>query len=313
MTNSPAEKISVVAPIRPAIERVKNVLFRPFNFGKWVAIGFCSFLAGRTGSFHFNYSNRQKSFPTDSFEHAKEYVLQNLSWIIPVSAVVVVIFLALVFWLLWLGSRGKFMLLHCIVNNRGEISVPWKKFAQQALSLWKLQIILALLSMANLLMFAGVIVWSMVRFIHQKHHFNFTELIALLPMGIAYALAAIVIGIVSIFTVHFVVPIMFLRGGTWSQGWNEFANLLRAHTGKFVWYLLFQIVLNLTKIVLLLIAVLCTCCVAGVLMVIPYVNAVFLLPVTVFMQSYQLYYLKQYGADFDVFTAVVPPELVKSA
>ena len=125
-------------------------------------------------------------------------------------------------------------------------------------------------------------------------------------------LAAIALGVFCIFTFHFVVPIMFLRGGTCSQAWSAFGTLLRAHPGKFAWYLLFQIVLNLAKILLLLIAVLCTCCVAGILMVIPYMSAVFLLPVTVFMQSYQLYYLKQFGADFDVFTAVVPPELVKS-
>lgn len=312
MTDSSIEKISVVSPIRPAIERVKNILFRPFHFEKWLAIGFCSFLAGRSGGFHFNYSQRQKTFPTDSFEHAKEYVLHNLSWIIPISAVVLVIFLALVFMFLWLSSRGKFMLLHCIVNNRGEISVPWKKFAQQALSLWKLRIVLALITMANLLMVGGVIAWSVLRFIHQKPHFNYSELIALLPMGLAYALAAIALGVFCIFTFHFVVPIMFLRGGTCSQAWSAFGTLLRAHPGKFVWYLLFQIVLNLAKILLLLIAVLCTCCVAGILMVIPYMSAVFLLPVTVFMQSYQLYYLKQFGADFDVFTAVVPPELVKS-
>lgn len=312
MMDFPSEKISVISPIRPSLERVKNILFRPFNFQKWIAIGFCSFLAGRTGSFHYNYSNHKTTLSTDSLEQTKEYVLHNLSWIIPTSAVVVAILLALVFWLLWLSSRGKFMLLHCIVNNRGEISVPWKKFAQQALSLWKLRIVLALFSIANLLMFAGVIVWSILRFTHQKHHFNFSELIALLPMGIAYALAAIVLGVVSIFTFHFVVPIMFLRGGSWSQGWNVFGNLLRAHTGKFVWYLLFQILLNIAIFLLLLIAILCTCCIAGVLMAIPYVNAVFLLPVTLFMQSYQLYYLKQFGADFDVFTAVVPPELVKS-
>ncbi len=40
--------ISVVDPVIPAIERVKTILFRPFDLGKWFVIGFCAWLAGQT-------------------------------------------------------------------------------------------------------------------------------------------------------------------------------------------------------------------------------------------------------------------------
>ena len=52
---SPQETyISVIEPINPAVERVKDVLFRPFDFGRWFVIGFCAWLAylaeGGTGN-----------------------------------------------------------------------------------------------------------------------------------------------------------------------------------------------------------------------------------------------------------------------
>ena len=32
--------VSVIDPISPAIERVRTVLFRPFDLGRWFIIGF---------------------------------------------------------------------------------------------------------------------------------------------------------------------------------------------------------------------------------------------------------------------------------
>jgi hypothetical protein len=54
---------------------------------------------------------------------------------------------------------------------------------------------------------------------------------------------------------------------------------------------------------LVVFAILLTCCLAGCLMALPYIGTVFLLPVLVFKRSYSLYYLAQYGPQYDVFLA----------
>ena len=50
----------------------------------------------------------------------------------------------------------------------------------------------------------------------------------------------------------------------------------------------------------LFIVIIATCCIAGCLMAIPYIGAVLLLPVFVFRRAYSLYYMQQYGPEFDV-------------
>ena len=45
MTAEQSNNVSVIDPIGPAIERVKVMLFRPFDFGRWFIIGFCAWLA----------------------------------------------------------------------------------------------------------------------------------------------------------------------------------------------------------------------------------------------------------------------------
>jgi hypothetical protein len=48
---SPPAQVSVIAPIQPAIERARRLLFQPFDLARWFAIGFCAWLA-RLGGPH---------------------------------------------------------------------------------------------------------------------------------------------------------------------------------------------------------------------------------------------------------------------
>jgi len=70
------------------------------------------------------------------FEQAKNYVLSNLEWIIPLTAILVVICLGLWLLFLWLNSRGKFMFLHCVALDKTEVSKPWSQFAHEGNSLF---------------------------------------------------------------------------------------------------------------------------------------------------------------------------------
>ena len=82
--------------------------------------------------------------------------------------------------------------------------------------------------------------------------------------------------------------------------------MLTAGIGRFILYLLFQIVLTIAIDSMILAIVLVTCCVAGCFMAIPYLGTVLLLPVLVFKRSYSLFYLAQFGREYDVFAPAAP-------
>jgi hypothetical protein len=111
------------------------------------------------------------------------------------------------------------------------------------------------------------------------------------------------LSVTSIFTEHFVVPIMYLSGDTCVNAWRIFLAVLKPDAVHFVIYLLFLIVLVIDTFVLVAGFILCTCCVGAVLLFIPFIDAVILLPITIFWRAYSLYYLAQYGPEFDVFRA----------
>src|SRR5439155_25767137 len=98
----------------------------------------------------------------------------------------------------------------------------------------------------------------------------------------------------------FVVPIQFARGGACREGWRILLALLSQNVGPFILYFLFQIVLAIAIFALVLMVVLVTCCIAGCLFAIPYLGTVFLLPILVFTRAYSIYYLAQFGKEYDV-------------
>ncbi len=213
-----------------------------------------------------------------------------------------VIFLLVLFLvLLWLSCRGQFMLLHCVVVNRGEVSVPWRKFAREAASLWRFRLILAALSLGNTIIFVSVLLWNIFGFQHQKLHSASSHFAVLLSAGVLFGLVYLLLEITRLFTTQFVTPIMFLKGGTCSEGWQVFSKLLFANPQRFLLYLLFQFLLMLAIVLGILFAILCTCCLGALLLMIPFVGTAILLPIILFERSYQLYYLAQYGREFDLF------------
>jgi len=299
-------QVSVIDPISPAFEKVKTILFRPFDLGKWFTIGFCAWLAylGRGGGGGGGSGGRAGRGSYNAHEglgQAKHFVLDNLHWIIPVAVVAVAV--GIVFWLvfMWLSSRGRFMFLHCVARNKAEVSIPWTKFRQHANSLFLFRILLGLIGFVVIGLPILFAVGCIVMMIAGDGAFAIGVLGAIF-IGLIILVGAIIFGLISKFTMDFVVPIMFLRTTSCIEGWRKFLTVLSVNKARFIIYILFQLVIGIAIGAIIVTAVLVTCCCAACILAIPYIGTVLMLPVHVFTRSYSLLYLKQFGPEFDVFT-----------
>jgi len=302
--------VSVTLPVAQAIDRVKRVLFQPFDLGKWFAIGFCAWLAtlgeGGWGGFHFNFpSGHRHGNARHAVEDAWRYVLNNLHWIVPVVAVVVLLGVALCVVITWLSSRGQFMFLHCVALDKAEVQAPWHKFERQGNSLFGFRLVLGLIGAALILPLVALVVILIVGMV-QRDAATVAGILGTIGLGLALLAAALAFGLIAKLTRDFVVPIMFLHGRRCWDAWREFSAVLSANFGRFALYVLFQLVLGFAIGILVLTVVIVTCCCAGCLMAIPYLGTVLLLPVLMFERAYSLHYLAQYGPAFDVFSVAGP-------
>jgi len=309
LTSQPAD-ISVTVPISQALETVKRVLFRPFDLGRWFVIGFGAWLAhlgergfgggNFGGGPHFGHSSGSLQ---RELGRARDYVMGNLAWIIPV--VMAVVALALILWVVftWLSSRGKFMFLHCVALNKAEVQAPWEKFAGSGTSLWWFRLGLGLAGMLVTLPLMALVLVPVFKMVMRESP-SVAGIVLAAGALLAFIVAVIAFAVIGKLTTDFVVPVMFLRQGKCLQAWRELRELLQARFGSFVLYLLMQIVLGIGIGLLVLIVVLVTCCIAGCFLAIPYIGTVLLLPVLVFRRAYSVHFLAQFGREYDVF----PPE-----
>ncbi len=311
--------VSVTDPIGSAIDRTRTILFRPFDLGKWFVIGLSAWLAqlGSGGSGGGNggggggggspYQGGDVGGEVrQAFGEARYFVETNLHWIIPV--VIIVSLLVVFLWLLivWLSSRARFSFLYCVAQNKGEFWTPWRQYANHGASLCGFRIVMGLLSFVVVMTFlvlGGVLAY----FSAESIGFNVLSISGIVMCGLLFVASIVVFVAIDVFTTDFVVPIMARTNLKCTRAWRVLIELISDNTGRFVVYLLFKIVIGLAIGMIVFglgcITCGCACCCAAI----PYLGAVVFLPLTVFTRSYSLYYLAQYGDDFDV---IVPePEL----
>lgn len=301
----PTPNVSVTTPVGQAIEHVRRVLFSPFQLEKWLAIGFCAWLAylGQQG-FRGTYGGGGRHGNVDVQEwlqRARTYVVDNLYWIVPVAIALVMLGLALWVLVLWVSSRGKFMFLHCLVRDVAEVRAPWRNFAHEASSLFWFRLALGAIQLVAILVLGaaiGFLVWNLA---HQGA--AVANILGIVVFGCIFLLICVVVALIAKLTTDFVVPLLFLRGGSCLGAWAVLRSLLAANPGAFVLYILFQILLSVAIGASVLAIVLVTCCIAGCILAIPYIGTVLFLPVLAFQRAYSVFYLRQFGAEYDVFAA----------
>ncbi len=314
MTSRPSN-VSVIDPIGPAIDRVRDILFRPFDLERWFVIGFCAWLAqlghgggNGNGGGSGNKGVKPENLPQEAsrlFEQTKDYVTHNASWLIPVAVAVVMVILVVSLLFIWLSSRGRFMFLHCVAQNKSEVKVPWRQYEIHAYSLFLFRIALTVI---GFLIFASLIAAGVVLAISGgTFDIHSLPILGGVVLGSIFLIVAVTLGVIAKLTKDFVVPIMYLHTTHCTQAWRMLLDIVSPNKGRIALYIIFQIALAMAigTIVFMLACVTCGC--ACCFFWLPYIGTVALLPVHVFTRSYSLYYLAQYGPEFYAFASEPQP------
>lgn len=317
MNQITTQRISVIDPISKAIEKTGQILFSPFDIGKWFSLGFCAWLAflGEGGGGTGGGGDGRGRPHAPSMHEARHFIEANMYWLLPLGLSILAVGLVIGLGLLFLRCRGKFMFLNGVARNTDLIVQPWKDYAAQANSLFLFKLCVGLVYLAC--MIPLVIGWVVV-LIPIIHSHTAGQLLAA-TIGMIGLLASvtllvgIVFGIISKLTEHFVVPVMYIHRLRCMEAWRMFWGLLKDNLGRFFIYLLFYLVLFIGFVAIFAAMGFATCCCFCCITVIPYIGTVLLLPFYVFLRSYSALYLAQYGPQWDVFAAsAVAPQGVPS-
>ncbi len=298
------QQISVSDAICSAWAHTKRVLFA-FDFCRGLTLGFVSFLAslGEGGGSSFNVPDLggRGGGGSGGPNPALDWIRDNLDLLITIGIVVVVVGIALGIALLWVSSRGKLMFVDCVVKDRAAVKEPWARFAELGKRLFVFRLWLSLIGLVAIALGGGVgvlIAWSDV----SSGTFGTAALTGILVGVGLILLASLPLLVVGAVLEYFIVPTMVRFDESVRPAWERVkSGVFRGHGGEIVVYYLMKIALGFAVGIIAAVLTCITCCIIAL----PYVGSVALLPLSVFLRSYSIFFLQQFGPDWQM---VEPPE-----
>jgi hypothetical protein len=304
--------IEYFKPFSDAWERMKRTLFQPFDIGKWFALGFCVFLAnllsggGSGGSFpgSRNMGGINNMPDIRQIPGRVSLWLHMHPFLAAAILAGVLIFIGLLVLFTWLSSRGVFMFLDNVVQDRHQVALPWRKYRNLGSSLFLWRIGFGIVVAALLLPLLVLTVLQAL--LHAGNRGGPLNILFLVGIGFIWFAGAVIAAYVSLFTKSFVVPIMYKNDWRILQAWSAFLSILKNHPIHFILYGLFVLLAYLCVGIAAIVAGCVSCCIGFIVLALPYINCVILLPVHFTLRAFSLEFLAQWGEDYSLFTDSAP-------
>ena len=300
-------RIAYFEPLTRAWERMKHILWRPFDLATWIVLGFSAWLAGLAdgaGGGGWKLMADRNDFPgvSRAISHSSRWhgFGESLIWL-PLIFILILAVAAILLVILWLSSRAKFIFLDNVVHSRAQIVEPWHRLRDlgNSLFLWRLGFLVA----------CGLVVLVLlVLFVGPAVTLSLPDVLA----GLSYAamgfgvLLMVVFGVigayVGLFLEAFVIPIMYKFDLKATEAWRYFIPWFRTRPLPFLLYGLFVLLVLVGFGLVLGAMCLMTCCIV----LIPYVGTVLTLWFWVTYRLFSVEFLAQFDPGFDLFTPAAP-------
>ncbi len=305
--NGSKPTIEIFKPFGEAFELMKKILFQPFDFKKWLVVGFAAFLASLSGGFTSSFNPLSRWSTREDNKAIAESFHDVWSeghmewWVIALIAVGALIIVAVVLVLAWVSARGRFIFTDCVVRNRAAIVAPWKEFRVEANSFFMFSV----LAFLTLITFAVIGTLGLALPLILRGHGARPGTALLIAFCLfLFVLACMAFGFAL--TLLLMVPVMYRQRCRAMDAFGQALRLMRGHPGPVLLYMLFFLVLLIAAAVISCAVTCVTCCIAAI----PYVGTVVLLPLPVTLGAFSLLFLRQFGPNYDVWADFMPPEFL---
>jgi hypothetical protein len=240
----------------PAWEHMKRILFSPFDWRKWAALGLVALLAGTMqggGNGGGGNFGGGPGGPGGDFEDFKERVEDwwgtYQSEIIAGGAALVVIGIGLSLLMLYISSVFRFMFLEAVITDEVRIRHSWVRNKAVGISFMWWRLCLNLLATLALALFIGLPVAALVLPTAGGDWgsglASGSGMLLILYAIFMIAALSIVGGLISAMTRDFVLPIMHRHRVSTLEGWHHFWPILCGNKVGFAVYFLLKIALSL--------------------------------------------------------------------
>ena len=253
------------AIIGESAEWTKQVLFKPFDFKKWMVLTFIALMAGAmSNGCNFNSGGNNNHYAQKQEQHQaapgasaavqapadKKPSPAEIKTIITIIVAVAIAIIALVVILMWLGSRFSFVFLEDVIKNDASIKAPFAANADVGNSYFRFNIVfitifLAIFGFLIYLVVAALIKSGLINVPKPSAEQVIKIILMLIPAIIIALILFTITAVISLIMRDLAVPIMYKERIRSLAAWGKSWVLIKKNAGNFVVYVLIKMGLGI--------------------------------------------------------------------
>jgi hypothetical protein len=253
------QALSATDAISPAVQRTRNLLFRPFEWGTFLKLCIVAiFTEGLTGNFNFNFPHHNRTTHVEASPFPIHWSPVLIAGIVAAILAGIVI----VFVVAYLSVRLRFALFDCLIHQTRQIRPGWRLYRTQAGRFFLLCIGVGVVFLAVLAAVSVPFVFGFLRLYRESQggHFPigafFALVLPLIPVILLVVVAAIATDVILR---DFMLPHIALENASAGQAWAAVRIRIAQEKGAFLLYALLRVILPAAVVLGLVIALAIPC------------------------------------------------------
>ena len=248
--------ISAADAVSLAIQRTRDFLFRPFNWGTYLKLGLVAIVTeGSGGNFNFSHNLKSSSHSGTPLTPGPGFVSPPSLSPIAIAAIATAVMLVMVLaiFLSYLIIRLRFAYFNCLIHNTKEIRPGWWIYRAQALRFFWLNLVVGFCFFVVAILVAIPFAAGFMRLYRGTQQGNpldigllLSLLLPLIPIVLLLVLAAILANLVLR---DCMLPHIALDDASTGEAWFEVWTRIKAEKKQFFVYALLRIALPITAFV----------------------------------------------------------------
>ncbi len=226
-----------------AIQRTREFLFRPFQWGPYLKLGLVAILTEGGSNFHSSSGGNHSSGHGNPINPAFHLTPELMA----VGVAALLLAFVLFAWLFYLITRLRFAFFHCLIYNSREIRPGWHIYREPATRFFWLNLQVGICYLLVLGLIALPFVSGFVRLYQRTQaggHLDVGSLLSLVLPLIPIILLLMIAGVLADLILRdWILPQFALENVTAGEAWARVWASIRNETREFVVYVLLRLVL----------------------------------------------------------------------
>jgi hypothetical protein len=236
--------ISAVDAVSIAIQRTRDFLFRPFDWGTYLKLGLVAMITEGFGSnFHSssggNHPSGHGPVINSPFDIPPVWIAMIIAGLLLAFVVSMAVY--------YLITRLRFAYFHCLIHNIRQIGPGWRLYAEQATRFFWVNVVVGICFLLSIGLIAIPFVSGFMRLFQEMKAGGPTDvgliLSLVLPL-IPVILLLVVVGVMTDVVLRdWMLPHFALENATAGEAWSRVWAHIMAEKRQFIAYVLLRLIL----------------------------------------------------------------------